>query len=330
MSRSSAGSPETFGSSETADRLRSVAGAASLRPVQTTSSGDRARYALAGSRFADVRWFARSDSTNSQVLELARQGEPEGIVVVADHQTSGRGRRGRSWDAPVGAALMCTVLVRPPATVAGMATMVAGVAMAGAVEDRCGISLGLKWPNDLVWNDPDSRVDRKVAGILAEAEWPASSNIAGGWSPPSATERVVVAVGLGLNVRWPDGMPTELAETAVALDEILESDEGDPRLDRTELLVSYLQHFERRYDSLVGRSGSGGAAELRDEWTRRSATLGRRVRIDLGADDLEGVASAITDDGRLVVDTVEGERRIVAVGDVVHLRPTGESQDDPG
>lgn len=304
--------------------MRDGATEASLPRVQTSPSGAEARHALAGSRFSDVRWLAETGSTNSDVLDLARQGEPEGIVVVADHQTRGRGRRGRHWEAPPGASLMCTVLVRPPATVAGMATMVAGVAMAEAVEERCGVSLGLKWPNDLVWSADGSEADRKVAGILAEAEWPASSNIAGGWSPPASGERVVVAVGSGLNVGWSGAMPPELAESAVALDEIMGVGVDDPRLDRVELLAAYLRHFERRHDALVGRTGTDGAAELRTEWIRRSATLGRRVRIDLGTDDLEGVAASITDDGRLVIDTLEGEQRIVAVGDVVHLRGTGE------
>lgn len=300
--------------------MRRRATEASLPRVQTSPSGAEARNALAGSRFSDVRWLVETVSTNSEVLDLARQGEAEGTVVVADHQTGGRGRRGRRWEATVGSSLMCTVLVRPPTRVAGLATMVAGVAMAEAVEERCGVALGLKWPNDLVWPVDGTHPDRKVAGILAEAEWPASSNIAAGWSPPAAGERVVVAVGLGINVSWRDQIPPHLAETAVALDEILGAPSGDLRLDRVELLVSYLRHFEKRYDALVGRTGAGGAAELREEWTRRSATLGRRVRVDLGADDLEGVASAITDDGRLVVDTVEGQQRIVAVGDVVHLR----------
>ncbi|MCB0971114.1 MAG: hypothetical protein KDA97_06295, partial [Acidimicrobiales bacterium] len=90
-------------------------------------------------------------STNADVLELGRAGEPEGIVVVADHQSAGRGRRGRRWEAPVGASLLCTVLLRPPARVAAAVTMAVSVAAADAVAELTGRSPRLKWPNDLVW-----------------------------------------------------------------------------------------------------------------------------------------------------------------------------------
>src|SRR5699024_2429841 len=103
------------------------------RPVTTTTSADEpnrtaseneamARNALRTSRFADVRWVESTGSTNADVLDLARAGEPEGIVLVADHQEAGRGRRGRSWQAPPGRSLMTSVLLRPPAAVAGLVT----------------------------------------------------------------------------------------------------------------------------------------------------------------------------------------------------------------
>ena len=79
--------------------------------------GEGARKALSGTRFADVRWVSETGSTNADILSLARDGEPEGIVCVADHQTAGRGRHGREWTAPVAASLLCTVLLRPPAAV---------------------------------------------------------------------------------------------------------------------------------------------------------------------------------------------------------------------
>ena len=136
--------------------------------------GDRARAALAGSRFADVRWVAETGSTNADLLALARDGAPEGIVLVADHQTAGRGRLGRTWEAPPGASLLVSVLLRPPAAVADAVTMAAGVAMADAVDEVAGVHARLKWPNDLVVAvDGPTADDRKLAGILAEADWPA-------------------------------------------------------------------------------------------------------------------------------------------------------------
>ena len=284
-----------------------------LPVVDPHPQGALARTALRGSRFADVRWTNETGSTNADVLELARQGEPEGIVVVADHQLAGRGRRGRTWDAPVASGLMATVLLRPRAPVAGLTTMCLALAAADAVEGLTGLAPGLKWPNDLVWPGDGSGPDRKLAGILAEAEWPSSSHVAGGWSPPGPHERVTVAAGIGLNITWGDAKPAELVDVAVALGELT-----DQVPDRADLLVALLRSLDGHYTSL--HQGPAGVEAVRAAWRRRSATLGRRVRVDLGADDVVGTAVDITDEGHLVVDTLEGERRTLAVGDVVHLR----------
>jgi BirA family biotin operon repressor/biotin-[acetyl-CoA-carboxylase] ligase len=267
-------------------------------------------------------------------MALAREGEAEGIVIVADHQSAGRGRQARTWVAPPGGSLLVSVLLRPPARVAGSVTMAAAVAMAEAVEEVAGVAAGLKWPNDLVVATDDG--DRKLAGILAEADWPAGSTISGGYRAPAPHERVVVVVGIGLNVAWPrpsaepdatndvggggavadDGLD-EVAGIATALNWLAAP------VDRADLLVAFLRHLDERYTALLaeGADGSAGPAGLLAEWRRRSATLGRRVRVDLGADDVEGTAVDVTADGHLVVETLAGDRRTLAVGDVVHLRP---------
>ena len=277
---------------------------------------DQVRAAVAETRFGDVRWVASTGSTNSDVMGLARQGEPEGVVVVADHQTAGRGRRGRTWQAPPGASLMCTILLRPPARVAGWATMAVAVSAAEAVADLAGVEPRLKWPNDLVWPGDGSAPDRKLAGILAEADWPAASAISGGWHEPSRHERRAVAVGIGINVAWGPELPPDLAEIAVALDGIVAPDAVPSRAG---LLGRMLVGLEGHYGALVAHPD--GLAHLRAAWKARSATLGRRVRVDLGTDDVVGTAVDVDDDGHLVVETLEGGRRTLAVGDVVHLRP---------
>lgn len=268
---------------------------------------------LSGTRFADVRWVEQTASTNADVLDLIRSGEPEGIVVVTDHQTAGRGRRGRSWEAPPDASLMLTVLMRPRAEVAGLTTMALALAASDAVAELTGIEIRLKWPNDLVWAVAGAK-DRKLAGILAEAEWPAGATASGGPVEPAANQSVAVAAGIGLNVAWGDGFPEELKDTAVALDEVAAP---GPAPDRADLLVALLAHLDRHYGVL---GGVDGPAQLLARWRDRSATLGQRVRVDLGADDVEGTAVDVTSEGHLVVETLEGERRTVAVGDVVHLR----------
>lgn len=304
----------------------------------------RAREALVGTRFADVRWVASTGSTNADAMALARDGAPEGIVVVADHQTAGRGRQARTWVAPPRGSLLLSVLLRPPAGVAGAVTMAAAVAMAEAIEQVAGVTAGLKWPNDLVVTTDDG--DRKLAGILAEADWPAGSAISGGYRAPATHDRAVVVVGVGLNVTWPrlpadggadlatrDLANGDLAGTAEAV-EASNGTGGDDALaevagiatalnwvgapvERVDVLVAFLRRLDVRYRALVG----SGAADLLAEWRRRSATLGRRVRVDLGADDVEGTAVDVTAEGHLVVETLDGDRRTLAVGDVVHLRP---------
>jgi BirA family biotin operon repressor/biotin-[acetyl-CoA-carboxylase] ligase len=254
---------------------------------------------------------ASTGSTNADALALARDGAPEGVVVVADHQSAGRGRYDRAWVAPSGGSLLVSVLLRPPSPVASTATMATAVAMAEAVEAVAGVTPGLKWPNDLLLVGEGG--ERKLAGILAEADWPASATISAGWRQPSAHERAVIVVGVGVNVSWPedDEAIRDVADTAVALNWVTPAP-----IDRVDLLVAFLHRLDRSYGELV----SAGPRAAMDEWRRRSATLGRRIRVDLGVDDVEGTAVDVTAEGHLVVEALDGQLRTFAVGDVVHLR----------
>ncbi len=282
----------------------------------TCVPGGRARSVLAegpGRRFVDVRWVSETGSTNADAMELAQQGAPEGIVLVADHQTAGRGRAGRTWTAPPGSGLLLTILLRPPARVMDLATMAVAVAAAEAVASVAGFAPRLKWPNDLVWPGDGPGPDRKLAGILAEAEWPAGAEVSAGWREPASHERGVVVVGIGINVAWPADFPDDLVEIAVACNHIV----SEP-VDREDLLIALLTCLAPRYEALV----AGDRAGLLEAWRERSATLGRHVRVDLGSGAVEGTAVDVTDQGHLVVEMASGERRTFAVGDVVHLRPT--------
>lgn len=278
--------------------------------------GRRARTQLAsgvGERFADVRWVDSTGSTNADVMELARADEPEGIVLVADHQSAGRGRAGRTWTAPAEASLLMSVLLRPPGRVMELSTMAMSVAAAEALESVAGFAPRLKWPNDLVWPGDGSTDDRKLAGVLAEADWPAGSTADAGYRhpDPGPDERVVVVVGIGINVAWPDDLPEDLAEIAVACNHITSTP-----VDREDLLIAVLRRLDTHYSLLL----DGDRDSLLAGWRARSATLGRRVRAHLGKHEVEGIAADITPEGHLVVETSDGPRHITA-GDVVHLRP---------
>ncbi|HEV7524164.1 MAG TPA: biotin--[acetyl-CoA-carboxylase] ligase [Acidimicrobiia bacterium] len=231
---------------------------------------------LAGTRFRDVRWFEVVDSTNRYLLQCASEGAPEGVVAVADEQTAGRGRLGRTWVAPAGSALLVSVLLRPalPVERTHLVTLAAGLAALDAIDRLDAGSTarpGLKWPNDVVVDD------RKLAGVLAEADGVGA-----------------VVVGMGCNVR-PDALPPDLVDIATAVP-----------VDREQLLVAWLRAYDARLSALDGVVADAIA---------QSATLGRRVRVELARETFEGTATALTDEGFLVVDG-----RVVSAGDVVHLR----------
>ncbi len=253
--------------------------------------------------FDDVRRFATLDSTNRYPLDQARQGAPEGVVAVADHQSAGRGRLGRTWEAPAGTNLLTSVLVRPVVPPAELHLCTAAVALAAA--DACravaGVAPELKWPNDLVVGDA------KLAGVLAESD----PGAPGG--PPGS---VAVIVGVGINVSWPG--PPEAGGTSLA--EL----SGGP-VERDALLDALLDALATRrpgLDSVEGRH------RLAAEWRARCGTLGRRVLVTLSDDSFEGTALDLDDGGHLVVTTDTGPRTVLA-GDVVHLR-TGSGAPRPG
>jgi BirA family biotin operon repressor/biotin-[acetyl-CoA-carboxylase] ligase len=259
-------------------------------------TAERAKAGLEGARFARIEWVQRTGSTNSDLLARARAGAPE-QVLVADEQTAGRGRLGRTWQAPPGSSLLCSILVREvvaPAEAWRIAGAL-GLAAAGAVEATCGVRLGVKWPNDLVAPGAGAGgADLKVAGMLAE-------------SVVEGDRVTAVVAGIGINVAWPEPLPDELAATATSLARLA----PEPP-DRVDLLVALLRGYEAQLDRPV--------ADLLAEQRRRSATLGRTVRVEQAGGAWQGRAVELAPDGALVVD-VAGERRHVHAGDVVHLRP---------
>ncbi|HZU74655.1 MAG TPA: biotin--[acetyl-CoA-carboxylase] ligase [Acidimicrobiales bacterium] len=253
--------------------------------------GPDARSALEGTRFGDVRWFPEIGSTNTYLLEEARQGAPEGVVALAGVQTAGRGRLGRTWVAPPGSSLLLSILLRPALSVERLHLVNAAVAMATA--DAClqaaGVEPELKWPNDLLVGS------RKLAGVLAELETTAGS--------------LAVVVGVGLNVNWPTELPAELAEVATSLNHVCGAE-----VDRAQVLVALLLALEDRYAALVG-----DPARVASEYRSRCSTIGRTVRVDLAGESFTGTALDVSDDGHLIVDVGACMRQVTA-GDVVHLR----------
>ncbi|MGN9915621.1 biotin--[acetyl-CoA-carboxylase] ligase [Micromonospora palomenae] len=261
-------------------------------------------------RRLDLR--AETGSTNADAVAAARAGEPEGLVVVAERQTAGRGRRGRVWQSPARAGIATSVLLRPgeavadrgwppaPATGYGWLPLLAGVALVEAVARLAELEARLKWPNDLLVDDA------KCAGILAEAV-PGTS--------PAQPPAIVLGIGLNVTLRadeLPEN-PTGLPATSLQL-------AGATATDRDPLLRALLRSLADWYDRWRTAGGDAVASGLREAYVASCATVGRRVRVLLpdGA-ELTGLATGVDADGQLLLDTGAGERRLAA-GDVLHLR----------
>ena len=234
-----------------------------------------------------IQWFAEVASTNDVVTTLAEAGAAEGVVVAADAQHAGRGRFGRDWASPHGAGIYTSVLLRPRPAALRLVTIAAGVALADGIRAATGLTLHLKWPNDLV---ADSRAGaRKVAGILAE-----------GGAALDGSPWVVL--GFGINV-LSASLPRDVETRASSLEQEL----GRP-VDRGLVFAECLAALTGRYRQLQ----DGAAAVVVEEWRiRAAATLGRPVEWNDGS-ARQGVAEDVDEHGSLIIRTGTGTVRIIS------------------
>lgn len=227
-------------------------------------------------------------STMDRARELAEAGAPEGTLVLAEEQTAGRGRMGRSWWAPAGTALLLSLLFRPPLapTQVQRLTMVCSLALCDAIADQTGLEARVKWPNDVLIEG------KKVCGMLTELEFDGAR-----------LRYVIVGMGINVNVDFRHAPP--LMAPATSLMEQL----GHP-VSRLDLLVALLEQIEIRYNAL--RAGHSPHRE----WAQRMETLGRRVTVSSGDERIEGIAEDVDPDGALLVRTDEGVLHTILAGDV--------------
>ncbi|WP_033340768.1 biotin--[acetyl-CoA-carboxylase] ligase [Catenuloplanes japonicus] len=253
---------------------------------------------------------AETGSTNADVAAAARDGEPEGLVIVAERQVAGRGRLGRTWESPARAGLSLSVLLRPaapdeargwaavPPAAYGWLPLLTGVALHESVRRVTGLETSLKWPNDLLV--PMANGDEgKTAGILAEG----------------VSGAVVMGAGLNVSLRedeLPD-RPTGPPATSLLL-------AGAEDADREPLLKAFLRSLADWYARWRDTTGDPEASGLRAAYREACGTIGRRVRVLLpdGA-EVSGFVTGVDDDARLLLRTPDGDRPLAA-GDVVHLR----------
>lgn len=242
-----------------------------------------------------VVYLESTTSTNDVARDLGQAGEPEGVVVVADGQTAGRGRAGKApWLTPPGTSIAVSVLLRPalaPEHLSRLA-LVAGVAAVDAVREATGVSAMLKWPNDVMV------AERKLGGILVESRLRGSAV-------------AFVVLGIGINGNVPAGALGPLPDAAVPATSL--QDEAGAAVSREAVLVALLRHLDRRYAAIGDEKHVGG---LREAYRARLSTLGRAVRIVGAAAPVAGIAEDIAADGALVVRLPNGERRSFVYGEV--------------
>jgi BirA family biotin operon repressor/biotin-[acetyl-CoA-carboxylase] ligase len=229
-------------------------------------------------------------STNSLAKDLAAQAAPEGTLVLAEEQTAGRGRMGRQWLSPRYANLLFSLLLRPRmrAEEVFVLTLVLALAAVDSVEAVSGLSLSIKWPNDLYVGE------KKLGGILTEF------SVRGQWAE-------YVVLGLGVNVNWgPEHSRAILYPSTSILAET------GIKISRTELLVEILKTFESYYHKVV----SGQLDEFYERWNRRSMILGNQVEIQTPDGTIHGKASRIDNHGALIILDEHGQEQRVICGDV--------------
>jgi len=265
-----------------------------LEKVSDILTPDLVRKRLRGNLFGKrVYHFFRTDSTNRVAMELGYAGEPEGAVVLAEEQTAGRGRAGRSWYSERGAGLYATLLLRPklsPAQ-APVLTMLAGLSAHTAILAQTGLAAELKWPNDLLLNG------KKLGGILTEMH-----------AEPSTVRFVIVGIGINVNQ---EKFPAELTAIATSLRQ-----ETSRLHSRLEFLVKLLGQFETDYNRFL-REGAAYVVE-RFELVSSFAS-GRRVRVDTGTESYLGTTDGLSPEGLLIVKKDGGASAAVIAGDVTEV-----------
>jgi BirA family biotin operon repressor/biotin-[acetyl-CoA-carboxylase] ligase len=235
--------------------------------------------------------FESLPSTNTELARLASEGAAEGVSIVADEQTAGRGRLQRAWSSPKGAGLYFSILLRPaiPQNYWPLITFMAALAVGDALRDTTGLETDIKWPNDLLSGE------RKICGILAEAiDTPAGR---------------AVILGIGINLTQ-NAFPPEIANRATS---VAEATGHSP--DREEILASLSDALSRWY-SLLDEPG-----RIIDAWSNRSSyAIGKLVQVSNGDDVWQGTTCGVEPDGALRLRTANGEIKLVRAGDVYSIR----------
>ncbi|MGO9013932.1 MAG: biotin--[acetyl-CoA-carboxylase] ligase [Dissulfurispiraceae bacterium] len=244
---------------------------------------------------SEIVFFPLTGSTNTEAVGLAAKGQREGTVIIADSQTEGRGRRGRTWVSPAGKNLYLSIIVRPgiPPKDASILTLMSAVACTSAIQSLSSVPVSIKWPNDLMV------ADKKIGGILTEMKADADS-----------IDYAVIGIGINLNLDSSD-MPDNIRETATSV--MLQT--GHPQ-SRTLYALEIIKSLDYWYTTLL-QSGKGPVI---DKWKSLSSTIGRTVTATTGEMKLTGLAEGIDNEGLLILRLQDSSVVKINAGDVTILR----------
>ena len=262
-----------------------------LREVSTKLLPEEIREGLENKVFGkkEIIHLEECDSTNRIGKELANKGASEGVLIVAEKQTQGRGRLGREWFSPPGEGIYVTMVLRPalPPSEAPKITLLTGVALAESLRASAGVHAKIKWPNDILLGK------KKLAGILTELS-----------AEVDAVNYVLIGVGVNVNTR---SFPPELEETATSL--LIETGESFSR-------VSLVKDFLGRFEGYYFESQDRGFEEVLQRWNKMSDTLGKQVRVVSGGTTYAGEALGVDKGGALLLKKKKGELIRLVSGDV--------------
>ena len=235
-------------------------------------------------------YFDETDSTNTRARKLAEEGAPHGTLVVADRQTAGKGRRGKSWVSPAGTGIWMSMVLRPSMSPmsASMLTLIAGLAVVRGVKESTGLEAMIKWPNDAVLNG------KKICGILTEMS-----------TEVECIRYVIPGIGINVNI---DGFPEEIRATATSL-----KLEAGRNIKRSPVIAAVADSFEYYYDIFMKTSNMSG---LKDDYNKALVNKDREVLVLDPRGQYKGRAQGIDDEGSLLVRQEDGNVSAVISGEV--------------
>lgn len=238
----------------------------------------------------EILYFQDIDSTNSEIKRQAEKGAQEGLLAISEHQSAGRGRRGRSWESPAGSGIWMSYLLKPdiaPAK-ASMLTLVAALACAESIRDNLGLKVGIKWPNDIVING------KKAVGILTELS-----------AEVDYVNYIVVGIGINANMRE---FPEEIAAIATSL-----AIESGADVARSKIVATFCERFEKYYEIFCRE---GNLSSLRQTYEAMLVNCGAKVCVKAAEGDYVRKALGINEYGELLVEDTDGRIEAIRAGEV--------------